>query len=119
MQGNQDACGTYSQDLFVNQTKEYIKERAADGKPFFAWLSVVTPHEGNCKHPTKSIPGGPYAVPFVSPEYKQYEGQWKDEEVDYASAVTQMDAAMGAVVQQLKDSGLDDNTVVIMSEQSL
>ena len=82
----------------MNQTKAYLGARSKDGAPFFAWVSLVTPHEGNCEHPSKSIPKGPYAVPFVSPEYQQYQDKWSQEEIDYASAVTQMDAAYGAVL---------------------
>ncbi len=78
----------------------YIKQRQADaksGKPFFLYLALPAPH-------TPIVPIPPFkGASGLNP---------------YADFVTQVDHHMGQVLETLKESGLDENTLVVFTSDN-
>lgn len=79
------------------ESRGYIKRRAADAsaKPFFLYLPLNSPHTPI--RPGKAFKG----------KYKQY--SW------YADFIAETDWVVGEVLAQLKESGVDKNTLVIFT----
>jgi len=85
-------------DEFLASSLKFIDQSKKDGKPFFVWLNPTRMH----------------AVTHLSPKYEAMrtsENGWSIEEAGMA----QVDDIVGAVVQKLKDSGLEDNTIVVFT----
>ena len=77
---------------------EYIEERAKNpDQPFFLYVPLGSPH-----------------TPILPTE--QWQG--KSGINAYADFVMQTDAAFGAMLQALRDTGLDDNTLVIFTSDN-
>jgi len=76
----------------------FLDKAKSDGKPFFLWLNPTRMH----------------VVTHLSPKYEAMEtpeNGWSDEEAGMA----QLDDVVGAVMQKLKDMGVDDNTIVVFT----
>ena len=85
-------------DVILDHTLRFIDKSKADGKPFFIWLNPTRMH----------------VVTHLSEKYQNMrtpENGWSIEEAGMA----QLDDIVGSVMQKLKDSGLDDNTIVVFS----
>ncbi len=87
------------QSLFTrnitDEAKRFIKSNNA--RPFFLYLAHVMPH-----------------VPiFASKPFDGRTGKGR-----YADVVTELDAAVGELMQTLKDAGIEDNTWVIFSSDN-
>ena len=82
---------------FAGASRQFIKERAAtdEGNPFFIYLPLNSPH-------TPCVPGKAFKGKF--PQYS-----W------YADFVAETDWVVGEVLEQLEESGVDDNTLVIFT----
>ena len=82
------------------ESRSYIKRRAKDTskKPFFLYLPLTSPH-------TPITPGKAFKG-----RYKQY--SW------YADFMAETDWVVAQVLEQLKQSGLDDNTLVIFTSDN-
>ena len=50
--------------------------------------------------------------------YWQFNGTWPRVEIDYASAVTQVDAFVGQILSTIKEVGLDSKTVVFFASDN-
>jgi arylsulfatase A-like enzyme len=77
---------------------DFLDKTKADNKPFFLWLNPTRMH----------------VVTHLSPKYmgmETPENGWSDEEAGMA----QLDDVVGAVMQKLKDMGVDDNTIVVFT----
>ena len=79
------------------ESRSYIKRRAEDKskKPFFLYLSLTSPH-------TPITPGKAFKG-----RYKQY--SW------YADFMAETDWVVEQVLEQLEESGVEDNTIVIFT----
>lgn len=85
-------------EVIRDHTLQFIDKAKADGKPFFIWLNPTRMH----------------VVTHLSPKYEAMrtsENGWSIEEAGMA----QLDDIVGSVMQHLKDSGLDDNTIVVFT----
>lgn len=82
---------------FAAESRSYIKTQSTDtpDKPFFLYLALNSPH-------TPVTPGKAFKG-----KYPQY--SW------YADFVAETDWVVGEVLAQLKESGVDDNTIVIFT----
>ena len=77
---------------------DFLDKAKKDGKPFFLWLNPTRMH----------------VVTHLSPKYTAMqtpENGWSEEEAGMA----QLDDIVGAVMQKLKDMGVDDNTIVVFT----
>ena len=82
-------------DEFLASALKFIDQSKKDGKPFFVWLNPTRMH----------------AVTHLSPKYEAMrtpENGWSVEE----AGMVQVDDIVGAVMQKLKDEGLEDNTIL-------
>ena len=82
------------------ESRKYIQERAADEskKPFFLYLPLTSPH-------TPIVPSEKFKG-----TYKQY--SW------YADFIAETDWVVAQVLEQLEQSGLEDNTLVIFTSDN-
>lgn len=92
--------GEYFPEMMVDQAMQYIEENKED--PFFVMVSFNLPHY---------------------PE--QPEGQFKDAFGDlemprrsYARVVATVDHQIGRIIEQLEDSGIRENTIIIFSSDN-
>jgi arylsulfatase A len=93
----------YSQDLIADASLGFIRENR--DRPFFLLCSWTLPH-------------GPYRVDNV-PSIEAYKDTgWSDQEKVYAAMVERFDADTGRVMRQLKELGLDDNTLVLFASDN-
>lgn len=91
---NMETVDDTIRDLSLN----FMDKAKADGKPFFVWLNPTRMH----------------VVTHLSPKYEALrtsENGWSVEEAGMA----QLDDVVGAVLQHLKDMGVDDNTIVVFT----
>lgn len=85
-------------EVILDHTLQFIDKSKADGKPFFIWLNPTRMH----------------VFTHLSPKYEAMrtaENGWTVEEAGMA----QLDDIVGGVMQKLKDSGLEDNTIVVFT----
>ncbi len=101
----QPTGANYLTDDLTNQALSYIDQRAADStkQPFllyFSHFAVHAPYQG--KEEEVSY--------FNSKKTKGYNGQ--DDPV-YASMIKSMDRSVGQILDKLKQTGLEENTLVV------
>ena len=85
-------------DEILARALAFLDKARQDGKPFFLWLNPTRMH----------------VVTHLSDKYENMrtpENGWSIQEAGMA----QLDDIVGAVMQKLKDAGLDDNTIVAFS----
>ncbi|HEV7730695.1 MAG TPA: arylsulfatase [Candidatus Binatia bacterium] len=85
-------------DEILARTLAFIDQAKKDNKPFFVWLNPTRMH----------------VVTHLSEKYQSMrnaENGWSIQEAGMA----QLDDVVGAVLAKLKESGLDDNTIVAFS----
>jgi arylsulfatase len=85
-------------DIILDQTLRFIDKAKADGKPFFVWLNPTRMH----------------VITHLSPQYEKKrtpENGWSV----YEAGMAQLDDVVGAVMKKLKDSGLEENTIVVFT----
>ena len=85
-------------DEILEKALKFTDKARKDGKPFFLWLNPTRMH----------------MITHLSDKYEKMrtpENGWSIEEAGMA----QLDDIVGAVMQYVKDNGLDDNTVIAFS----
>ena len=106
----------YSQHLLQKEALHFINTNA--DKPFFAMLTFTVPHaELNLPHDSiyKLYAGRFDEKPFI------YNGGYASSEqpkASYAAMVTQLDAYVGEIMNELKKLGIAENTLVIFSSDN-
>ena len=105
---------TYSQELIHQEGLQFIRNNK--DKPFFAMLTYSLPHaELNLPH--DSI----YHIYEDMFEETPYSGGYHDSEkprASFAAMVSLLDKYVGEVMQELKDLGIDNNTIVIFTSDN-
>jgi arylsulfatase len=85
-------------DEIRDKALSFIEKAKNNGKPFFLWLNPTRMH----------------VVTHLSDKYESMrtpENGWSIEEAGMA----QLDDVVGAVMQKVKDMGVDDNTIIVFS----
>jgi arylsulfatase len=85
-------------EVIRDATNAFIEQAVAADKPFFAWMNPTRMH----------------IFTHLSPEYeamRNSENTWGIEE----AGMKQMDDCIGAVIQNLKDLGVYDNTIIVFT----
>lgn len=88
---------TYAQDMIQNAALDFV--RSSKSKPFFLFYAITLPHG---RHEIDEL--GLYA-----------DKPWSPREKVYAAQVTRIDSDVGALLDLLKELGIDDNTLVIIA----
>jgi arylsulfatase len=92
-----DRMKTVDDEILENALK-FVDKARQDGKPFFLWLNPTRMH----------------VVTHLSDKYEKMrtpENGWSVQEAGMA----QLDDIVGSVMKYIKDSGLDDNTIIAFS----
>ena len=102
--------GTYSHDLFARDALEFIDQNR--NTPFLLYLAFTIPHANN--------EGGRRTGNGMEvPDYGIYkEKSWPDPEKGKAAMITRMDRDVAALLQKLKDLGIDRQTIVMFSSDN-
>ncbi|MFT4041378.1 MAG: arylsulfatase, partial [Thermomicrobiales bacterium] len=85
-------------EVIRDSTNAFIEQAVADEKPFFVWMNPTRMH----------------IFTHLSPEYeamRNADNTWGIEE----AGMKQMDDCIGAVIQNLKDLGVYDNTIIVFT----
>jgi arylsulfatase A-like enzyme len=99
--------GTYAHDLFVDEATAFM--RTNSGRPFFLCLAVTIPHANN------EMGTNGMQVPDDAP----YSGEnWPQNEKNFAAMITRLDSSIGRLLQVLKESGLDERTLVVFTSDN-
>lgn len=111
-----DGRTAYSQDLIHEQALKFIRDNK--DKPFYAMLTYTLPHaELNLPHDSIYQM---YENAFEEMPYP-YNGGYHASEKPYASfaaMVTRLDKYVGDVMAELKELGLDKNTIVLFTSDN-
>jgi len=86
----------YASDLFVREALHFIDRNRY--QPFFLYFTPTVPH-----------------AEFKAPDAGPYANQpWPDNDKYYAAMVTRFDDYVGKIMAKLKETGLDENTIVFV-----
>ena len=96
---NMEGKKVYSPDLFINKTVEFLK--MFKDTPFYLMFNT-------------QLPQGPVSVPSVHPEVANNDALTQVEK-EYASMVKLLDDQVGMIMSELRNLGLEENTIVIFA----
>ena len=102
--------GAYSHDLFTKAATNYI--RVTKYVSFYLYLPYTVPHANN--ELTKKTGNG-MEVPSDAPYTKE---DWPQTEKNKAAMITRLDRDVGALLEQLKKFGIEDNTIVFFTSDN-
>ena len=97
----------YSHDLFVKKTLKFLETNQT--QPFFLYLALTIPHANN-EAGSKGM-----EVPDLG-GYKDKD--WPEAQKAHAAMISRMDGDIGRIFKQLKDLGLDKNTLVMFASDN-
>jgi len=100
----------YSPKLMLDEALAFIEQNKS--RPFFLYFATTIPHANN--EAAKELGNGA-EVPDLG-LYK--EKPWPEPEKGYAAMISYLDTQVGAILQRLKQLGLDDNTLVLFSSDN-
>ncbi|MFP3937372.1 MAG: sulfatase-like hydrolase/transferase [Phycisphaerae bacterium] len=127
-------AGRHSTDLFADATIDFLRRRPTD-RPFFAYVAFMAPHDPR-EMPAEFLnlyrPEDIELPANFKPEHPFDNGNvtGRDEELaafprqpdevrrhiaEYYAMVSHLDAAVGRIVEALKDSGEYDNTIIVFA----
>ncbi len=100
----------YAPDLFTQRALDFLKQPRK--KPFFLYLTYTIPHADN---ELGRLRGNGMEVPDAS---AYADRNWPEAEKNFAAMITRMDGDIGKLLDQLRRSAQDDNTLVIFSSDN-
>jgi N-sulfoglucosamine sulfohydrolase len=80
------------------------------GQPFFAVFNLSVSHESSLHEAVESLQHDPEKVPI--PPYHPRTAEMKHDWAQYYDKMEMMDAQVGALLEELEEAGLADNTIV-------
>jgi arylsulfatase A-like enzyme len=90
----------YASDLFAREALYFIDRHRYE--PFFLYFTPTVPH-----------------AKFEAPDLGPYANQpWPEAAKNYAAMVTRMDSYVGSIMAKLKETGLEENTVVFFASDN-
>jgi arylsulfatase A-like enzyme len=102
--------GQYSIDLFTREALAFL-DRRRNG-PFFLYLAYTLPHANNERGQAE---GNGMEVPSDAPYADK---SWPQAQKNHAAMITYLDTEIGKVMKQLKELGLDEETIVFFSSDN-
>ncbi|MBQ3575877.1 MAG: arylsulfatase, partial [Coprobacter sp.] len=106
----------FSQDLIHEKALNFIRENS--DKPFFAMLTYTLPHaELNLPHDSIYAM---YENQFEEVPYSGWQGYYKSDKpyASFAAMVSRLDMYVGEVIEELKELGIEKNTIVIFTSDN-
>ncbi len=115
--GNHKKREMYSHDLLTEEALNYLD--TAKGKPFFLYVAYTIPHS-DIDVPEDSIEPYLSVFPEEKPFRKGKQGRFVQPRprAAYAGMMSRMDRDVGRIMQRLKDHGVADNTLVMLSSDN-
>lgn len=94
----------------ISSNKAHWRKRAA-GQPFFAVFNFTTTHESQIrKRPHTPVhDASQVSVPPYHPDLPEVRQDW----AQYYDKLSEMDGEVGEILAQLKQDGLEDNTIIV------
>ncbi len=108
--GNLGVPKEYSHDLFAERALKFVDKHRAE--PFFLYLAFTIPHANN---EMGRDSGNGMEVPDAG-EFASR--NWPQQEKNFAAMVTRMDRDIGKFMAKLKETGIDQHTLVIFSSDN-
>jgi arylsulfatase A-like enzyme len=110
LKGNRGGQNTfYTHDLFTEKANEFIAQNREN--PFFLYLSYTIPHYSD--YPKNS------PEHFIVPNDEPYSDKnWSQTAKNYAAMITRLDRDVGRIMEQLKEFGIDENTLIIFTSDN-
>ena len=117
---------THNMEWMVNTSLSAIDESDAAGKPFFLYFAPTLPHSGagtiekNLNYPDTATPNGildasPYTTMRSRADLVAAAHVATDTRTDTYIGAMACDDALGALTQHLDETGLLDNTIIIVT----
>ena len=97
----------YSHDLFSTEALEFVEKNK--DRTFFLYLAYTIPHANN-EAGQKGM-----EVPSLEP---YAEMDWPEPQKAHAAMITRMDRDIGGLLNKLRESGLDEKTLVIFTSDN-
>ena len=97
----------YLTNEFTDRTVDFLQSAATDSRPFFLYLAYNTPHPSMQVHWEDLEP---YAA-------KRANGRFTSRDIAKAM-IEVLDRDVGQILQLLKDTGMDENTLIIFSSDN-
>jgi len=110
-------------DIIVDKAGDWLEQKRDKDKPFFIYMCSHEPH-------TPVVPPASYSEPYENDSIDALERNVKyggiarpEKDISknksaYYGTVTQLDEAFGRLMQKLKDLGLEENTIVILTSDN-
>jgi len=100
----------YAHDLFTQRAIQFIEKK--DLQPYFLKLAYTIPHANNEL-------GRDTGNGMEAPSTDSYAGKdWPAPDKGFAAMVTRMDRDIGRIVDKLKETGQDGNTLILFSSDN-
>jgi len=101
--------------LLADDVQRYLEERAkVPQQPFFLYYALNLPHTNN-----EARADSPLGHGMETPNYGEFaQRDWPDVEKGFAQCMKFIDDDIGAVMAKLKQLGLDENTIVMLSSDN-
>ena len=106
----------YDLDLYRREAAKWIGGRG-DQKPFFLILSLPVPH-ASLDAPESALARVRGGITDEKSVKRAHYGGTKEVKATYAAMVTLVDDIIGELLAQLRDKGLDDNTLVLFTSDN-
>ncbi|TKG93709.1 DUF4976 domain-containing protein [Puteibacter caeruleilacunae] len=109
---------TYSPDLILKEALDYIEDKKDD--PFFMIYSSTLPHAQMWvpEEFEKQYIGQFEEKPFGGKGKMRHYGNTKRPNATTAGMITRLDWEIGKILKQLKEQGLEDNTIIMFSSDN-
>jgi arylsulfatase A-like enzyme len=92
--------GRYETEIVSADAQEFIRRNHAD--PFFLYVAYSSPHS-----------------PYIAPTQGSYASEsWDNDEKTYASMIEYMDRGIGGILDALKASGIEEQTIVFFASDN-
>ncbi len=100
----------FADDLFAEEAIKFVTNNKS--KPFFLYWSMVIPHANNER--TRELKNGAQV-----PDFGPYaDKDWPDPDRGQAAMISRMDSYVGRMLEQLREQGLADKTLVMFSSDN-
>ncbi|MFR9633884.1 MAG: arylsulfatase [Rikenellaceae bacterium] len=107
--------GEYSHYTMMRKGLEFIDKNA--DKPIFAYFAVTPPH-ADLDHPDMRQYEGKFdETPYINNSGKGFKSQ-PTPRAAYAAMVSEFDRSVGQIVDKLKERGIFENTIIIVSSDN-
>ena len=105
----------YAPDLLSEEVLNYLKAEERQQQPFFLYYALNIPHTNN--EGGRHNPGPEKGMEV--PSFGQFENKdWPGPEKGFAMMMHNLDRDVGRILAELKQQGLDENTLVMFSSDN-